>query len=67
MKKIVPDDKFLEFLQDLSERYLQDKDKGDGSAAVNLLNDPIKLIRMYSKANHYHNNTSSDQSLRRTN
>lgn len=27
MKKVVPDVRFLEFLQDLSEKYLQEKDK----------------------------------------
>lgn len=82
MQKIVSDVKFLEFLQDLSERYLQDKKESksiassgynsntstDSSAASNngcyaaskaaapagtVLHDPIKLIRMYSKSNHY--------------
>ncbi len=65
MKKIVPDEKFVEFLQDLSQRYLQDKDKGGDGA--NLLNDPIRLIRMYTKANQYQNYTNQDQNVRRTN
>lgn len=30
MKKVVPDVRFLEFLQDLSEKYLQEKDKYGG-------------------------------------
>lgn len=30
MKKIVPDVRFLEFLQDLSDKYLQEKDKHGG-------------------------------------
>jgi hypothetical protein len=66
MRKVVPDDKFLEFLQDLCERYLQDKDKEKGGV-THILNDPIKLIRMYSKYNHNFLNNALDQSIRRTN
>lgn len=65
MRKVVPDDKFLEFLQDLCERYLQDKDKDQGGV-TNILHDPIKLIRMYSKYNHFIGG-SYDLNLRRTN
>ncbi|CAG7819867.1 unnamed protein product, partial [Allacma fusca] len=76
MQKVVPDLKFLDFLQDLSERYLQDKGHDtkkssssgynsnsstdssssgglDPSVNPSVLHDPIKLIRMYSKTNHY--------------
>lgn len=41
MKKIVPDVRFLEFLQDLSEKYLQEKDKygggGEGDTGETML------------------------------
>ncbi|CAL8102678.1 unnamed protein product [Orchesella dallaii] len=34
MKKVVPDVRFLEFLQDLSEKYLQEKDKYGGETTL---------------------------------
>ena len=61
MQKIVPDVKFLDFLQDLSQRYLQDREK-DGGTKGTILHDPIKLIRMYSKSNAFHSNPDLDLS-----